>query len=363
MGLQLGFLLQADHLRSGALGFQGLAAAFLLYLVGQVRLGLGTVLGGAVLGPAQLQLLVLLGDVGIGLGTGLVALLVGDGLADQGVALGLSPGDVRVPLLFGDVAHRQGVQHAVVIREILDGQVNDLQAHVLHVGGGGPLGLLGKLVPVLHQVGDGHPADDLTHVAFQHLHGHRGDVRLLPAQELLRRRGHGYVVAANFDIGHAVHHHADVLLAGHGLGGLDVHLHDAQVQLVHPFKEGNDERRSAADDAVTEYLDHVPARFVLHLVLVPPSGDDQRHVGGYLHIIAEEGNEYNQRHHAHNCIGIPILPEKHVSTSHKYTCAMQADFPAGRLPADVPLTAYHNFRKLSAISCKIPLFFSPNMKN
>ena len=61
--------MQADHLRGGALGFQGLAAAFLLYLVGQVRLGLGTVLGGAVLGPAQLQLLVLLGDVGIGLMT------------------------------------------------------------------------------------------------------------------------------------------------------------------------------------------------------------------------------------------------------------------------------------------------------
>ena len=200
-----------------------------------------------------------------------MALLAGLGGADLRVALGLRLGDGGVAHLLLDVAGRHGLHDHVIVGEVLDGDVDNLKAHVAHVGRGRLGGLRRELVAVLHKVRDGHAADDLAHVALEHLRGDGRDVGGLPAQELLGGGCDGHVIRAKLDVGDAVHHDGDVFLRGNGLRGADVHLHDAHVQLIHPFKEGDDERRAAAHDAVTEPLDHFAPVLILDPVLPAPA--------------------------------------------------------------------------------------------
>ena len=223
---------------------QHLAHALLLDLVGLVGLGLLLVGLDLVAGLQQRQLLVLLGDGGLGLHLGLVALL-----------LRLRTGDGRVALLLHHVLDGHGLDDlAVLVGEVLDGQVDDLKAHVAHVAHGGLDGFLGELVAVLHQFRDRHLTDDLTHIAFQHVLCQGLDLFGIVMQQLLCSRGNGQVVRTDLDVGDSVHQHGDIFFGGNGLRRSDVHLRQAHIQLVDPLNGGNDEGGSAAHDPVTEFL-------------------------------------------------------------------------------------------------------------
>ena len=269
---QLRLLFKTGQLGGGALLLEGLPDALLLdpvRLVGGSPLLFGLDLVGGLL---QQQGFRLIGDGRVGLRLGLVSFLIRHGA-----------GDLGVPLLLHRLLGGHGIDdRAVLILEVLDGQVDDLKAHVTHVGHGGLDGFLGELVPILNQLSDGHLTDDLTHVAFENVLGQEDDLLPLIVEQLLRSGGDGQIVGADLDVGDRVHKHGDILLRGHRLGGLDVHLHQTHIQLIETLDGRDVEGGAAADDAIAELLGgHRSLRRADLVIPAQQAGHDEGRVRGH----------------------------------------------------------------------------------
>ena len=140
--LQLCSSFEAGQLGCCTLLLEFLANALLLDGVSLIGLGLFLISLDLVLRLKKLELLVLLGNGGLRSDLRLVAFLLGLGL-----------GDGRLLLLDDNVLDGHGVDDlALVVREVLNGQVDDLKTHVLHIRHGGLDGFLRKLIAVLDQL-------------------------------------------------------------------------------------------------------------------------------------------------------------------------------------------------------------------
>ncbi len=125
------------------------------------------------------------------------------------------------------------------VPEALDVEVHDFNAQLFHVRHHVFRDLLGHALAILHHFLQAHAAHDFTHVALQHLRYHGDQLGLLHAQQRFSRAGKQRRIGGDFHVGHAVHHHVDELVGGHGLAGLYVHGHYLQRQLIHALQEGD----------------------------------------------------------------------------------------------------------------------------
>ena len=219
----------------------------------------------------------LVGEIGLGLlgvdedlGLGLLGFVVPLGLGDLGLGLeacdfgflaGL--GDGRVALGRCDLGLAQGVDVALGIADVLEGEGKHGQAHAMEVFLDGGNDALGELLPAPVDLLDGHAADDFADLALEDVGGHMVD---------------GLVGGVDLDLGHGLGHDRHAA-ARQDLGcahrdGDDVHGQD--VDLLHA---GPDEDAAAQPIPVTDLL----GRSVGHgdCALAAP-GDDQGLVGADL---------------------------------------------------------------------------------
>jgi len=250
--LQFDLFLVLDDADLDFLGLDQLAGFEFLQIIGEVGLGLLHVHGGLVLGDVGLVIALGLGDFGVGGELGLLAGLLGLGGADLGIPVGFGLGDDGVALDLGDAGFAQGIQIALPVADVADGEADDGEAHVGHVAGGHFLDFGGEGVAVLVDFLDGHGAENGAQMALEGLHGDVLDVIHGLAQKLFRRRGDGNIIALDLDLGHAVHAHGHAL-AGVNLGRLDVNGEQFEGEDVHLFQDGQYEAPAAFDDAEADF--------------------------------------------------------------------------------------------------------------
>ena len=289
------------------LGGKGLVDAFLLNLIGHFSLGAGFfrfLLEGSLL---DFQVAVLAGDFRFRLHFGELGFLFSRGFRDT-----------LVLFLLRHIAGSHGINHiAVLVGEVLDGQVDNFQAHVGHISHSGLDGFLGELIPVLDQFGDGHLADDFTHVAFQHVLGQGLDLLSVIVKQLLGGGRNGQVVRSDLDVRHGVHQHGNVFLGGNGLGRPDIHLVQAHIQLVNPLNRRNIEGSTAADDPVAEFLGGNRAVRVTDLVVpADQAGDNQGGVRGSNLVPGDKLNDDDDCRDG-NQDPVPAVPEEIENSVHR----------------------------------------------
>ena len=190
-----------------------------------------------------------LGDLGVRGELGFLPGLGGLGRFDHRVAVGFGLGDRGVAFDLGDARFAQGVEVALAVADVADGEADDAQTHVRHVARGDFLDLRGEGVAVLVNILDGHRAENRAQMAFERLRRDVLDLIGGLAEELLGRGGDGDVVALDFDLRHAVHTHRHAF-AGINLRRL-LHIDRQQFQRknVHLLKHRPDEHAAALDDA------------------------------------------------------------------------------------------------------------------
>ena len=134
------------------------------------------------------------------------------------------------------------------VLEVLDIEVDYLDAQLFHIGHHVLGDLLRYALTVLHHFLQTHRAHDLAHITLQHL-GHQSD-HLLTAlsQQRLCRSLEQLGVGGNLDVCHTVHRYVDELVGGDCLRGLDVHLHYAERELIHTLEEGYSEACSTYEN-------------------------------------------------------------------------------------------------------------------
>jgi len=93
-----------------------------------------------------------------------------------------------------------------VVADVADGKADNAEP-CAHVAGGHFLDFLGEGVAVLVNFLDRHRAENRAQMTFERLHGDVFDVVHALAEELLRRRRNGNVVALHLDLRHAIHLH------------------------------------------------------------------------------------------------------------------------------------------------------------
>ena len=129
-----------------------------------------------------------LGDLGVGQELRFLPGLSGLRGADHGVAVRLGLGDDGVAFDLGDARFAQGIQVALAVADVADGEADDAQAHVGHVAGGHFLDLRGEGVAVLVNFLHRHRAENGAQMAFQGLRGDAFDFINGLAQEPAPRR-------------------------------------------------------------------------------------------------------------------------------------------------------------------------------
>ena len=189
-----------------------------------------------------------LGDLGVGGELRFLPGLLRLRGTDLRIAVGLGLGDDGVAFDLGDARFAEGVEVALAVADVADGEADDAEAHVRHVAGGHFLDFLGEGVAVLVNFLDRHRAENRAQMAFERLRGDVADFVGALAQKLLRRRADGNIVALDLDLGHAVHLHR------HAFAGIDLrrlHINGQQFQRedVHLLENRPDERAAALDDA------------------------------------------------------------------------------------------------------------------
>ena len=102
-------------------------------------------------------------------------------------------------------------------------------------------------------------------------------------QERLGRTLQERGVRGDFDVCHAVDGDVDELIGGHGFAGFDIHLHDAQGELIDPREE-----RQAPPGFTDE---NAPA---------VGSGDDIRGVRRSFEVAGDE-QQHHEHCHGKNC--------------------------------------------------------------
>ena len=220
-------------------------------------LGVGRLLE---LGLLDLKLVLLLGDLRLGLDIGVVRLLRSLCARHCDVALRVRAGDRRVLRYLRDVVDTEVLDRLVVVREVLDVERDDLEAHAGEIGVGVRLHHVSKLLAVEHHLLSVHLADDFTHVALEHLLRDAGDVVRRGVEEVHRGEVDLLWIAADLDVHDCIDVDVDEVGVGNRFGSLHVDLDQLKRHLVEPFEEGNAEVRPADYGAALE------------------AGDDVRHV-------------------------------------------------------------------------------------
>ena len=134
--LQLDLLLFVNDTDLHLLGLDQLAGLEFLQIVSQVRLRFLLIDGGLEAGDVGLVIALRSRDLGVGEEFRLLSGLRGLRRADHGVAVGFGLGDDGVALDLGDARFAEGVEVALAVADVADGETDDAQAHVGHVAGG-----------------------------------------------------------------------------------------------------------------------------------------------------------------------------------------------------------------------------------
>ena len=141
--------------------------------------------------------------------------------------------------------------------EVLDVERDDLEAHPREVGVSVGLDHVRELLAVEHHLLRVHLADDLSHVALEHLLGDAGDVVRRGVEEVHRGEVDLLRIAPDLDVHHCVDVNVDEVGVRHGLGRLDVDLDELKRDLVEALEERNPEVRAADDRPALEPGDYV----------------------------------------------------------------------------------------------------------
>ena len=280
--LQLDLLLLLDDVDLDFLGLDELAGLEFLQIVSEVGLGFLLIHRRLVLGDVGLIIALGLGDLGVGDELGFLAGLGGLRGLDHGVAVGFGLGDDGVAFDLGDARLAQGVEVALAVANVADGEADNAQAHVGHVAGGDFLDFGGEGVAVLVNILDGHGAQNGAQMALQGLRGDVLDFVDGLAQELLGGGGDGDVVALDLDLRHAIHRAPARLCWYRHPARLHINGQQFQRQDVHLFEHRPDEDAAAFDDAEADVA-HRAVR-INHAVFA--AGDDQHLVGADLGVAA-----------------------------------------------------------------------------
>ena len=174
-----------------------------------------------------------------------VRFLLGVCLGDGDVTRSLRLGDLRRLADLLDVVDTHVLNGSGTVLEVLDVEVYDLDTQLLHIRHGIFLDLLCDDLPFLNHFLESDGADDLTHIAFQHLRYKEDQLLFVHAEQRLGSLFQQFRVGGYLDVGNAVHGHVDELVGRNRLAGLDIHLHDVQGQLIYPLDERHTESRTS----------------------------------------------------------------------------------------------------------------------
>ncbi|MPM83615.1 hypothetical protein SDC9_130684 [bioreactor metagenome] len=146
-------------------------------------------------------------------------------------------GDLRVFADLLDVVDTHVFNRARGILEILNVEVNDLDAELFHVGYDVFGDLSGNALTILYHFLESDGTHDLAHVAFEHL-GHQCDHRFLTQpQQRFRRAVEQLGLTGNLDICNTVHADVDKLVGRHRFGGLHIDLHHVEREFIHALQK------------------------------------------------------------------------------------------------------------------------------
>ena len=211
---------------------------------------------------------------------------------DDRFLLGLGLGDGRVALGGGDLGLAQGIDVALGVADVLEGEGQHGQAHLGEVPLDGLDDAAGELLAAAVDLLDRHAADDLADLAFEDVDGHVADAVAADAQELLGGPVDGLVGRIDLDLGRGLGHDRDAAV-GQDLGRADGHGDDVHGEDVDLFHAGPDEDAAAEAVAVADLLLRPVGQG--DRVLAAP-GDDEGLVGPDLPVLQghdqdDEGEE------------------------------------------------------------------------
>ena len=227
-------LLLLDDLHLNFLGLHELAGLEFLQIIREVGLRLLLVHRRLVLRDVGLVIALRLGNFRVGDELRLLPRLIRLRGPNLRIAVGLGLGDDGVAFDLGDARFAEGVEVALGVADVADGETDDAEAHVGHVAGGHFLDLLGEGVAVLVNFLDRHRAENRAQMAFERLHGDVFDVVNAFAEKLFGSRGDGNVIALDLDLRHAVHLHRHAF-ARINLRRLHVNRQQFEREDVHLF--------------------------------------------------------------------------------------------------------------------------------
>ena len=161
----------------------------------------------------------------------LLALAHGRAREHARVALGLRRADAGLALHLRRALLAEGIDVAVGVVDLLDGEHVDAEADLAQVFGRLSQDLLVELRPVAHDLLDGEPADDGAQVPLEVLVGDSLDFLLGEHAEEALAGGHERgLVAQDFDVAHTLHVHLDAVLVGRAVD-VEVDGKDVEVEV------------------------------------------------------------------------------------------------------------------------------------
>ena len=234
---ELSFLFAARNVRIRASNLNGLSLIFLLNGICRVRLRAFCIGANAHFALLNRQFHILFGNVLFGFNAHGVGLLLRLRGRDCDVALRVCFGNLRILADLLDIVDTHVLDRAGAVLEVLNIEVHDLNAQLLHIGHDIFSDLLCNALPVLNHFLEAHGADDLAHIALEHLRDHRDQLLPRHSKQRLRRARQQLGIGRNLDVRHAVDDDVDEFVRRNRLTGLYVHLHDLQGELIHAFEE------------------------------------------------------------------------------------------------------------------------------
>ena len=227
---------------------------------------------------------------------------MGGGYRDVALCVCLCDLGVLSDLL--DVVDTHVLDGSGIVLEVLDVEVDDLDAELLHVGDDVFGYLLCDALSVLNHFLEADRADDLAHITLKHLCDKADKLCLTHSEKRLGCALEQCGVGRHLYVGDAVNAHVDELVCRDSLGGLDIDLHYSQRELVDALEEG-----------------HSPAGFTDEYSLLSETGDDVRRVRRCLQISAEkednndDGNDSYDGQVFHFLSLLPLCGVKNIAVS------------------------------------------------
>ena len=192
------------------------------------------------------EFVLLLGDFEVCGHGGVVGFLLGLGFSNADVAFCIGLGDCCSLADSGGLIHAEVVDNALIVTEVLDVERLDFQAEALEVWVSILLDKFGHTLAVVDQLHEFHLAHDLTHITFEDIRDHFGDVFRFLVQEVLCSRFDAGRFIRHLHTHDGIHTHIDVV-AGRNVLGLHVDGEELQAELVGSFQERNLESGMADD--------------------------------------------------------------------------------------------------------------------